>query len=105
MGIDLNPIAVLAARVNYLLALLELLPHRTGDIEIPVYLADSVLTPIRGESLCDEDRLIFKTVVGDLAVPGTVDRDQRYRTDLHLAIGADHRTEGQRRCPDLRGTT
>jgi len=45
VGFDLNPLAVISARTNYLLALGELLPHRKGDIHIPIYLADSILTP------------------------------------------------------------
>ena len=43
-GFDLNPLAVIAARTNYLFALGELVDFR-GQIEIPVYLADSVLWP------------------------------------------------------------
>ncbi|MEN6480123.1 MAG: N-6 DNA methylase, partial [Anaerolineales bacterium] len=45
VGFDLNPLAVISARTNYLLALGDLLPYRRGDISIPVYLADSILTP------------------------------------------------------------
>jgi methylase of polypeptide subunit release factors len=45
VGIDLNPLAVIAARTNYLLALGDLLKARRGDIDIPVYQADSVLAP------------------------------------------------------------
>lgn len=45
VGFDLNPLAVIAARANYVLALGDLLPHRTSDIDIPVYLADSVRPP------------------------------------------------------------
>ena len=44
VGFDLNPLAVMAARTNYIMALRELLKHG-GDIEIPVYLCDSILTP------------------------------------------------------------
>jgi methylase of polypeptide subunit release factors len=48
VGIDLNPLAVIAARTNYLIALGPLLKHRgTEPLEIPVYLADSVMTPSR----------------------------------------------------------
>lgn len=47
VGIDLNPLAVLAARANYLFALGDLFDARLGDIEIPVYRADSVLEPER----------------------------------------------------------
>lgn len=44
IGFDLNPIAVLAARTNYLIQLHDLFNYR-GEIEIPIYLCDSVLTP------------------------------------------------------------
>ncbi len=44
VGFDLNPLAVMAARTNYLLALRELL-KLGGEIEIPVYLCDSIMTP------------------------------------------------------------
>ncbi len=53
IGIDLNPLAVIAARTNYLLALGDLLKSRKGDIDIPVYQADSVLTPSQGSTLFD----------------------------------------------------
>lgn len=49
-GFDLNPLAVIAARTNYLFALgdtVEELPY----LEIPVYLADSVLWPKRAGQL------------------------------------------------------
>jgi len=44
VGFDLNPLAVIAARTNYLFALGGLVRH-LAPIEIPVYLCDSVLTP------------------------------------------------------------
>ncbi len=43
VGADLNPLAVMAARANYLLALGDLLRARTQAIDIPVHLANSVL--------------------------------------------------------------
>jgi hypothetical protein len=43
-GFDLNPLAVIASRTNYLFALGDLL-QELHDIEIPIYLADSVLWP------------------------------------------------------------
>ncbi|QGP92267.1 N-6 DNA Methylase [Neomoorella glycerini] len=45
VGFDLNPLAVISARTNYLLAIGDLLAHRRGEVDIPVYLADSILTP------------------------------------------------------------
>lgn len=44
VGFDLNPLAVIAARTNYLLALGTLARHLAGK-DIPVYLCDSILTP------------------------------------------------------------
>lgn len=42
-GIDLNPLAVLASKANYLIALSDLLRYRPREgIEIPIYLADSI---------------------------------------------------------------
>ena len=43
-GFDLNPLAVLTARVNYLIAISELLATHS-DVEIPVYQADAVYAP------------------------------------------------------------
>lgn len=42
-GIDLNPLAVLASKANYLIALSDLIRYRPREgIEIPIYLADSI---------------------------------------------------------------
>lgn len=44
-GIDINPLAVLSARVSYYLAI-----HQLGDVrdvEIPIYLGDSAIIPIQ----------------------------------------------------------
>ncbi len=44
IGFDLNPLAVMAARTNYLIAIRDLI-GRVDKVEIPVYLCDSILTP------------------------------------------------------------
>jgi len=44
VGFDLNPLAVISARTNYLLALGNLARYMSGK-DIPVYICDSVLTP------------------------------------------------------------
>jgi SAM-dependent methyltransferase len=44
IGFDLNPLAVMAARTNYLIAIRDLVSH-VDKVEIPVYLCDSILTP------------------------------------------------------------
>jgi hypothetical protein len=44
VGFDLNPLAVMAARTNYLVAIKDLVRH-VDHVEIPVYLCDSIMTP------------------------------------------------------------
>ena len=44
VGFDLNPLAVLAARTNYLIAFAKFLPY-VRPISVPVYLCDSVVPP------------------------------------------------------------
>jgi SAM-dependent methyltransferase len=80
VGFDLNPLAVIAARTNYLIALGDLLKARKGDIDIPVYQADSVLTPSRGEQLFDNGTFQLKTAVGEFLVPEVF--AQRERIDV-----------------------
>ncbi len=73
-GFDLNPLAVIAARTNYLFALGELvnkLPH----IEIPIYLTDSVLTPTRITGNIWGEFLEVSTSVGKFQVPAEWVRD------------------------------
>src|SRR5579884_2400061 len=78
IGIDLNPLAVIAARTNYLFGLGDLLRHREGEIDIPVYQADSVMMPGRPK-LADKsgqfgfsfegDVYSLQTAVGEFLVP------------------------------------
>jgi len=44
IGFDLNPLAVMTARTNYLIAIRDLI-GRVDKVEIPIYLCDSILTP------------------------------------------------------------
>jgi len=44
IGFDLNPLAVMAARTNYLVAVKDLIRH-SDHVEIPIYLCDSIMTP------------------------------------------------------------
>ncbi len=69
-GFDFNPLAVIAARTNYLFALGEL-TKELGEFEIPVYLADSVLWPKRtGQMLLTGDGVVeIPTSVGHFLVP------------------------------------
>ncbi len=71
-GIDLNPLAVMAARVNFLLAIADLLPYRRREVEIPMYLADSILIPVQRD-VFSHNRRILETSVGPLPVPLAID--------------------------------
>ena len=51
IGFDINPIAVIIARTNYLIALGELLKDRDSDISIPIYNADSFRVPLTSQQL------------------------------------------------------
>jgi type II restriction/modification system DNA methylase subunit YeeA len=53
VGYDLNPLAVLTARTNYLLAVADLLAYAKGPVELPVYLSDSIMIEI---SRCLENK-------------------------------------------------
>ena len=44
VGLDINPLAVILARANYLIAIRDLLPAK-GRLRIPVYLANAILIP------------------------------------------------------------
>jgi SAM-dependent methyltransferase len=71
VGIDLNPLAVMAARVNYILAIADLIKYRRNPIVIPVYLADSIKTPAEGQTLFEQG-MPLDTVVGKFLVPRSV---------------------------------
>ena len=72
MGFDLNPLAVMTARVNYLLAIADLLEHRRGEVALPVYLADSIATPSLPERQLDMETgnaYRLTTAVGRFLIP------------------------------------
>ena len=71
-GLDLNPLAVIAARTNYLFALGDLV-YDLPSFEIPIYLADSVLWPKQtgqGElNFAGGAHALVRTSVRDFHVP------------------------------------
>lgn len=56
-GTDLNPLAVQAARLNYLIAIVDLLDDDDRELSIPVQLGDAILDPAPAER--------FDVVVGN----------------------------------------
>jgi SAM-dependent methyltransferase len=73
VGFDVNPLAVQAARANYLLALGELLQSSREPLEVPVYEIDSVL----GET----DLPKFDYIVGNPPWVNWEDLPERYRRE------------------------
>ncbi|MGO8702204.1 MAG: Eco57I restriction-modification methylase domain-containing protein [Candidatus Brocadiia bacterium] len=75
VGFDLNPLAVIAARTNFLLSLGTLI-KKLPQVEIPVYLCDSILTPAEfskegGLKFRPSDRRV-DTCVGSFWFPAAV---------------------------------
>lgn len=80
VGFDLNPLAVIAARTNYLLAFGDLL-RDVRPVEIPVYNCDSILTPVLQRQAqegqvslfsSEEDYFYLPTTVGEFRMPKAV---------------------------------
>jgi len=71
IGFDVNPVAVLTARTNYLIAISPLLSQTENrPITLPVYLTDSIITPtIGGKGTLVDDSYRLKTVVGTFSLP------------------------------------
>jgi type I restriction-modification system DNA methylase subunit len=64
-GIDINPLAVIIARTNYLLALKDIIKAPRGsDISLPIYLSDSIKIP-ELEYKIDKGIPNFKFKAGD----------------------------------------
>jgi hypothetical protein len=88
IGFDLNPLAVMAARTNFLIA--------TRDINIfgspadlPVYLCDSIMTPAEYGDLFAGDlgtARKLKTAVGEFIIPAEVGRSSECMAEYADAI-------------------
>ena len=99
IGFDLNPLAVMASRTNYLLAIRELLRH-ASDVELPVYLCDSIMTPSTYGDLftgtTDKVRQL-NTSAGDFNIPTEVTGNRedigRYADVLEFCIGNGYSPE------------
>ena len=61
MGFDIDPLAVMLAKVNWVMSMRDLFPFHKGAITIPVYHADSlfVATPV-SHDLSDEKQDVFR---------------------------------------------
>jgi SAM-dependent methyltransferase len=100
MGFDLNPLAVISARANFLLTIGDLLDPRNPLVNLPVYLADSIVQPAmsNGDNLFDQEsgnyRLPLRGVGEVFEVPGFVADQWRLtvmcaflRRDVEMGVG------------------
>lgn len=75
-GMDLNPLAVISARTNYILAVSDLIDSLEGDeIEIPVYLADCINIPVEKDGLFEYELETEKGII-KLRFPSSIVRAQ-----------------------------
>lgn len=75
VGFDLSPLAVQAARVNYLLAIAPLVRRAAEPVVLPVFLADSVSPPRHG-GILEGDVLRFRSAEGEWHVPRPIADDR-----------------------------
>ena len=68
-GLDLNPLAVISARTNYILSVYDLIFDLGYDVELPAYLADSINVPVEKE---DKDGSKYLECYLDTEVEGFV---------------------------------
>jgi len=85
VGFDIDPLAALAARTNFVLALGPLIRLARGrSLDLPVYRADSMIGPTL-KALAVGDRLVLDTVAGQFALPPCVDTGAELRAVCDLA--------------------
>lgn len=73
MGFDIDPLAVMLAKVNWVITMQDLFPLHQGDITVPIYHADSLFvdTPVM-RRLADADGEVytFRFDRDEIALPG-----------------------------------
>ncbi|MBI4649483.1 MAG: N-6 DNA methylase [Bacteroidia bacterium] len=91
VGFDINPLAVLTARTNYLIAFSKFIPF-VRPIIIPVYLCDSLLAPTKYEEEGEiqfENEVVFKTTKCDYKFPVSIQNKEyidRFTSKIDIAL-------------------
>lgn len=62
VGVDINPVAVIISKANYLLSLGDLLQFRKNEISIPVYVADTIRLPKTTKTLAKTSSGSFEVI-------------------------------------------
>lgn len=69
VGFDINPIAVISAKANYILALGDI-TQLENEINIPVYMCDSILVPtVHAKQKEQKHAIEINTIVGSFEIP------------------------------------
>jgi hypothetical protein len=101
VGIDLNPLAVLTARVNYFIHICDLLPENLKNFVIPVYLGDATDIPTRVDCqgvMCCRYRLrtLEEPFEIEVALPASLCQDTaRFVNTMHQYEAAIKRKDEQ----------
>lgn len=93
-GFDLNPLAVIAARTNFLLAAGDLIREVT-PFPIPVFICDSITTPSILDGSLSMDGILLRTTVADFLVPemfATQEALARFVGLIEFALDNDYST-------------
>jgi hypothetical protein len=107
IGFDLNPLAVMAARTNFLISIREYINH-LDKVEIPVYLCDSIMTPSEYGDLFSGDHgksKEIKTAAATFSIPMEIASDPesvaKYAEQLEFCVKNGYSTgEFIQRCKD-----
>ena len=78
VGFDINPIAVIQAKGNYILSLGDI-TQLHQPISIPIYMCDSVLVPtVHAKQKANQHFIDINTSVGDFKLPILKNREESY---------------------------
>lgn len=87
-GIDINPLSVLAARVNFYLCTRELLEDYQGVIEIPIYVGDSTYfasTEDIGGTVCYIHQMSTSKAEVEVVLPACLVESEDFFTRISIA--------------------
>ena len=69
VGFDINPIAIISAKANYILALGDI-TQLENEISVPIYMCDSILVPtVHAKQKEKSHSININTVVGNFEIP------------------------------------
>ena len=83
VGIDIHPLAITISRVNFLLAVGDLLQdERSGTVSVPVYLSNTIMPPEHELTTAAVDVYRFESDEGTFEIPVSVTEDEKVLNEL-----------------------